>query len=550
MSLRALLPLCGFILCLLGPFSAGAEEARPNRGQTPESSAILHGKLALSLADAVKMGLENNLNVEVFRFQPLVAEQEEEIAWGSYDPELFSEFGYSATKTPNANILLGTTLSSNRSADGSGGFRGLVPWLSTQYELKLDGSRATTNNTISVLSPELRSNFSVSVTQPLLKDLVWNQAWTQVKTTRILSESARQDFRNAVMDTVAAIEAAYWELIAADERRRVNEKSLETAGALLDQTQIQYEVGVVAKVRITEAEAGLASRDFNMIVARNEYGTAQDVLIDLVLGRGLRAESTLEIEPTDRPEDYIVYEIDVPAAVERAFSLRPDLAAARKEIERQQIQLKFAKSQRLPRLDAIVSYGYEGLAGDQNSRFNRCRFDPDPACDPNEQVDSTNFGDTFDDYFTSDVADQFVARLQVSIPIPNTSARHGVSKAELDLRRARTRTRRLEQDIILDVRQKARNLESAQEGIGAAERRRVAAEEQLRAEEIRLEYGESTPFDVLLREEDLVEAESEKIRALQVYRTSTTELHRAQGTILQNQNIRIDAVSALRLDVR
>ncbi|MEE9607109.1 MAG: TolC family protein, partial [Myxococcota bacterium] len=127
-----------------------------------------------------------------------------------------------------------------------------------------------------------------------------------------------------------------------------------------------------------------------------------------------------------------------------------------------------------------------------------------------------------------------------------TAARHGVSRTHLELRRARTQKTRLEQSIILGVREAARNLESAQEGIEAAERARVAAEEQLRAERIRLEYGESTPFDVLLREEVFVDAESGKIAALQVYRTSVTDLARRQGTILRNRNISIDAVGQLR----
>ena len=51
---------------------------------------------------------------------------------------------------------------------------------------------------------------------------------------------------------------------------------------------------------------------------------------------------------------------------------------------------------------------------------------------------------------------------------------------------------------------------------------------------------------MLLREEDFVEAESEKIRALFVYRTSATDLDRAQGTILRNRNIKIDDVKPLR----
>ena len=74
----------------------------------------------------------------------------------------------------------------------------------------------------------------------------------------------------------------------------------------------------------------------------------------------------------------------------------------------------------------------------------------------------------------------------------------------------------------------------------------AAAAEQLRAEEIRLEYGESTPFDVLLRERDRAEAEGQKVNAYLGYRTSLTALDRQQGTILRNQNIAIDDVLTLR----
>jgi outer membrane protein TolC len=134
----------------------------------------------------------------------------------------------------------------------------------------------------------------------------------------------------------------------------------------------------------------------------------------------------------------------------------------------------------------------------------------------------------------------------LSIPFPNTTARANASKSEIELTRARTTLRRLEQQIIIEVRQAARNLEASQEAIVAARDARLAAAEQLRAEEIRLEYGESTPFDVLQREEDLVERERQEIDAFQAYRNSVTALDRAQGTILRNRNIEIADVAPLR----
>ncbi|MCP5044061.1 MAG: TolC family protein, partial [bacterium] len=123
---------------------------------------------------------------------------------------------------------------------------------------------------------------------------------------------------------------------------------------------------------------------------------------------------------------------------------------------------------------------------------------------------------------------------------------HSVSKARLELRRAKTRLTQLHQQIILDVRRDIRLLEAARKGIDASERQRIAAEEQLRAERIRLEHGESTPFDVLQKESELVEAEVAKIEALQLYRTSASDLDRVQGTILRTHNIVVGSVSGLR----
>jgi outer membrane protein TolC len=539
------------------PLSGAAEEHTPEaddanttepatRPDSPGDAPLLHGKLALTLEDAIKMGLENNLDVQVERYAPVIAGYDEEIAWGAYDPEIFSEFGYSDVQTPNANILFGTQSTVDRQTGGFGGLRGALPLLSTEYSAQFEGSRTTTNRSIQALSPEYDSGWSLSLTQPVLRDLIWNQPWTQVKTTRLLMESSHEDFRRAVMDTVSSIEDAYWALIANDEERRVAAKSLETAQALLDQTKTQFEVGVVSRVEVTEAEAGLSQREVNLIRAENQYRNQQDVLIDLVLGPGLRSASTLELAPTDQPEEYVPYEIDVPSAVERAFEHRPELDSAQKQIERQEIQLRFAKNQRLPELDGIFSFGESGLAGNKSGSFDPCRFSQDPACDPlDPALDPSQGGwsNTTDDY---DDNPTFTARARFSIPFPNTVARKNVSRTDVELRRARTLKRRLEQSIILEVRRAARNLEASQEAIDAARDAERAAQEQLRAERIRLEYGESTPFDVLQREEDLVDRENELIGAFQAYRTSVTALDRAQGTILSNRNIKIAEVSALR----
>ncbi len=539
---------------LLAPSAALAQDepARRPQGRAATGSLLL-GELTLSLEDAIAMGIENNLNVEIERHQPYIAAEQADGAWGSYDPELFADLTYASNDTPSAFSIANpdaTSALKERTIGGQSGLRGLVPKLGATYELNYSGNSLETDRGFQSLVPEYNTSVRLSASFPLMRDFLWSEPWFQVKSTRILSEEAYERFRQVLMDTVftvqagaitgtsTGIEAAYWNLVAAAEQLRVAEKSVETAEALLEQTQAQYEVGVVSRVEVVESEAGVAQREFDRITAENAYRRAQDVLIDLVLGPNLQATSRLEIRPSDSP-DPIPYDVDADRATGLAFELRPELVIARREIERREIQQKFARNQRLPTLDLVGNYGYAGLSGKGVPVVSGTTVIPAPDI-------SRRYSSADDDFFRDDGAKQWSAGAVLSFPLGNRRAVADANIAGLELRRARTQLRRAEQDVILEVRDAVRNLRTAQDGIEAAEARRRATEEQLRAERIRLENGESTPFDVLDREEDLVEAESQKIGALQVYRNSLAELDRAQGTILRNRNIVVDQARTLR----
>ena len=509
----------------------------------PPETPTLHGKLRLSLTEAVAMGVENNLDIEIQRFGPVLAAEDAAIAWSAYDPMGTGSISYFSQAEPPSNVLSGTDRTETFRGGGQLALQGLVPYLGASLGLTFDIDESRNTSPITSFRPTYNSSLGVSASIPLLKNLIWNEPWTLVKSSEIAHEASAELFRGSLMDVVQGIETAYWNLVATAEQARVARKSLETASSLLDQVKTQYEVGVVSKVEVVEAEAGVAAREVDVIRQENFYRSAQDRLIDAVLGPHLTANSRLEVEATDNPADYVAYEIDLETASEHAFSSRPELQAALKDIERFQVQLKFAKNQWLPEFNVEGGYSVSGLRGEGQPPT----FAVDPANPPPAPPDTGDgIGDSFSDWFTRRGGKEFTIAGVVRVPLGNVRGRHTLSKSRLELRRAQTQERRLRQQIILEVRNGARNLTSAQQGIVAAERRRLAAEEQLRAERIRLEYGESTPFEVLQRESDLVEAESQKIGALQLYRTSRVDLQRAQGTILQTHNIVVEEASALR----
>ncbi len=541
---------------MMNPTAPGAETDIMKQVE-PETPRV-----PLALRDAVEKGLQNGLALEVQRYGPYIANEVLASAWGAYDPELYSDYQYSSTDTPVASLLTFPNSSIlERDLTAEAGLRGILPFSGTSYGVTYGGRRVQTTDPLSLLSPEIRTSLVFTVTQPLLRNLIWNQPWTMVKTSQVGSRAAWDEFRRQLMDTVQAIENAYWFLVASEEQLRVANKSLDSAKALLDQTKTQYDVGVVSKVEVIQAEAGVASREVNVIRAKNAYLATQDQLIDLVYGAGLRPKLQFMVEPTDHPSGELKYEVNLDLAVEKAFSERPELAIAHDEVQRQEYLVQYAKSQRWPQLDVVGQYGYQGLTGQPSKDCTIPNFsgtfvpgkttgspcaDFIPLLPPGSVPNSANIMDANRDFFDGRSGLNWSAKGILSIPIGNNTAYHNLERSQLEFRRANAQTKRTEQDIILDVRNAVRNLESAYEGIEASERARIAASEQLRAERIRLEHGESTPFDVLLREEQLVSAERDKIEALRVYQNSATALDRAQGTILQSHSIVIEDVSTLR----
>jgi outer membrane protein TolC len=496
----------------------------------PGARIVMDGR-PLSIAEAVALSIRNNLDVEVERYAPLISQADRDGAWGAYDPTISADFAYDVIKAPNTFALDTTSGSRDRFQGGGIGVDQLIPYLGASLNLRFDSSSTATRSSVQSLDPRYDSSFFISGRIPLARNLIWNAPWTNVKISQVSYSRSGDVFKTRLMDNVQLTVDSYWNLVAARDQVGVAQKSLETARALLEQTKTQYEVGVVSRVEVVEAEAGVADREFELIRSANVFRNSQDLVIDTVLGRELSALTSFQFVPTEDPESYVTRPINVETSVREAFRERPELRVEDRFIEQGELDLRFAKNQRLPQLDLEVRYGFVGVSGDGNDNLNPVFGTPPP---------DSAYGDSTDDFFTSDGSDNYRVQGTFSIPFPNTAARKRVVMSELELRRSKTRRRRLEQTIILEVRAAARLLLASGQGIDAAERRRLAAAEQLRAERIRLEHGESTPFEVLQRESDLVEAESQKIAALQTYRSAEVGLERAQGTILGFHGVVVD----------
>ena len=493
----------------------------------------------VSLKQAVQFALENNLDLDVARTVPLVAHESVVQAQGAFDPIGFAEYSFNSQKDPSANSVQDvfgggnvTQIDSN-AWSYSAGIGGQLPFglnYSTTYNL----SRIDSDSGFFVLDPQNQATSRSEITLPLLRNLIYNEANVTVKRSRIAKQISQEDFRASLTEIILDVERAYWRLAAARANVRVAEKSLQTTQDLLEQTEVRHEVGVVSRVLVTQAEAGVADREFQLIVAKNLAGTSQDNLLNSIAAPDPLSYRTTRLIP-ENPA-YFEYESDEEVAMAKALRLRPELAAARRRLEDAEIQLAFARNQRLPQLDVTGSYAMSGIAGTQKTRPGT----PLPGGGTAPDLGFSRGWDRANSDFFSSPGNSWSIGARFEIPIGNRTRNHTVLQRDIELRRARSELKRTEQTVILDVRAAARDLNSAIEGLEAAERRRVAQEETLRAEQERLRLGDSTPFQVLEFDEDLADAERQVITALQTYRNAVVEIEQSQGTLPSARGISVE----------
>jgi len=527
--------------------NAPAENAPPRAARDDGSRTVLAEvqdiEDRLSLDEAIRLALSNNLDIEVARTDPAIAEQAIRQAKGAFDPMASAEYVFNRNEEPTANSLQTGDSQGSDGWDYGASVSGILPF-GLRYSTGTTVNRLETDQTIALLDRRFVSRWNSELTLPLMRDFLTNAPKVALRRSRMARDMSQEEFRSRLTTIVASVEDLYWDLAAKRAAVNVARKSLKTAEDLLEQTKVQEEVGVVSRVAVAQAEAGAAEREFNLIIAENAAAESRDALLDAILAPTAEVFADRDLIP-DAPK-FAEYPVDLNVAIKQALSNRPEVQMSQTVVEIAELETDLAENQAKPRLDLVAGYSTAGQAGrfapgrvdDEGFLLNPRSADPlnpdriGPAPDiPDSAVNS------FDDFLRASGEHSYSLGFRVEVPIGNQTGRGLAAQRSIEARRARTDARRLKQQIVREVRRAVRTLESARKSVRASERRRAAAEESLRAEQERLRLGDSTPFQVLEFDADLSEAEGSFIDALRAYENSITELERVQGTLLETRNI-------------
>jgi len=487
---------CFFILSLICIIFSYAEE----------------NKINLSLEECISLALESNSNIRIQRINQKIQDNLITIAQGRFDPSI--TFGPNISSVEEPSSTPGITGADVRSSNSQGFSLGITDPIVTggSYGLSFSTNRSKSNSTFQTFNPAYSSGLSFNITQPLLKGFGMPINKAPIKIAKNDKEISVLQLESELIRTVSEVENYYWELVFAIENLKVQQLSLKQAQDLLKKNIRFKEEGIANASDILQAQSAVASREADVIAAKDAVKDAEDRLKRVTNIIQDDSKWDISIVPLDEPS-FRNFDVKLKESIDIALENSPEYIQAKKELENINISLKVAKNQRLPNLDLEGSLELNGLG--------------DELDEPLSQVGKVDY-------------DTWRVGLFFRMPIGGRVASSELKKSQYEKERMLLAIKELEQQITADVRGAIRQLQTNRERVEATKSAEEFAKQALDVEEKKYELGLSNSFELLQFQANLANVSKNRLRAIIDYNKSIVSFYQIVGVTLDNLNIELE----------
>lgn len=568
----------------------------PELKNSPDLDQLVRdGKLYLSLKDAIRIALENNLDIAIARYNLPIADTDilrtkaggvfrgvnagvvqgtpgggvggfgtgapgagaggtsagaggagagasglvqstlgVGTAVQSYDPTIFGSVGaeHQATQLANQRNYGVPFLQLNTGQANFGFAQAFSTGASVTFEF--NNNRQTTNSPFFNLSPALSSMYRFTISQPLLSGFGFGPNLRYLRIAKNNKKISDIAFKDQVIATVTQIENIYWDLVNAYEQSQVNEQSLAFAQQSLDNAKKQLQLESIPAMDVMKAEAEVSKRDQDLTVARTSL-QLQELLMKNALTKSLDDPviEAVSVVPSDTLQSIQIAPLkeSVDDMIQQALRDRPELSESDVDLINRQISRKAARNALLPSLSLVAFYGGSGLAGPLNPGYNI------PGV-PNLSNVPTDFSGALANTFNNTAPDYYVG-LNLNIPIRNRVAKADQYRSELEYRQAELRREELRKQIRIEVRNAEYVVEQTAARVDAARKARDLAQKTFEITQKEHALGAGSTFQTMEAQRDLSLAELDLVTAMTVYEKARVEVDRATGATLEHNGIQI-----------
>ncbi len=475
------------------------------------ASAQYPETLELAMVDCIAMALRSNSEISIKRITPYIEDNNVLIQKSRFEPHFTFDGSVSESIEQDPDTLLDANVLKTRIGLFDFGYN---QKFTTGADLELDffNTRSTSNSPVFIPNPAYESEAQVTITQPLLKGggVAVNTADFRIAKNNKLKSV--QDFKTEVIRVLTNVKKAYYDFQYSREQYIVAQKSLNRVEDLHRINKEKYAKGLASDIDIIGSEAEVARIRQLLYEAEAIMKLAEDnlkLITNLVDDPALWNARIVLLEGLG----YEKRAVDLPEAIRTAFIYRPDYEAAKIDLRNRDIAIVVTTNGMLPTINLLASFGLNGL-------------------DAIYAKDLANVG--------GGKYNNWTVGFNVDVPLIGDENRGKYEKSKSEKEQALLAFQRLEQKIILDVRNVVRDIDINYRKLEASKISKESEDLNYTAQELRFTAGLVSTLDIVIYQERLARAEVSYIKSIIDYNVSLIELSRAQGTMLFDDNITLE----------
>lgn len=415
------------------------------------------GQNPFTLEESVKMAMERSLNLHTATLGVVGSEFRRKEAITNFLPLWTGQYAYIRYNTPST---IGTA-----SIPVSGGGSTTIPLMSRDVY-----------------------NFNTTLNQPLFTG-GFNLA--NYRAAKLGVDLSKENVETVKRDLVLQVRVGYFNILKAEKFLDVAKQTVRLFEAQLEVTKAFFEVGIVPKNDVLQAEVRLANARQALVRAENDVIAAKSAF-NILLRREIQAP--LEVV------DILAYKpvsMGFEESLGEALRQRPEIKTAQLIIDQAKENVKISKSGYFPTISLLGNYA---------------RISEEPILN----------GDMKNEKWTVQALATFTLWNW-----GNTSYKVGENKVKVA--QAEDSKKQLIESITLEVKNDYLSLIVAEKNIKVAETAIEQAEENLRMNEERYKYQVATQTDVLDAVVLLAQARVNYYSALSDFNVAKAQLERSMG---------------------
>ena len=548
-------------------------------------SLVQAGNLYLSAKDVIALVLENNLDIEIQRYGPLLTREVTRRALGG---GLLRTVGVGVSQGPTSVSLTGVSLNASggstaASAASAGGvltsLGPTVPSLDPQISVVAQAAHSTSvqSNTVLTgttaltidsrsfqavysqyndygtyaqltfaeshykynsfafnLNPYSSGDLDFQISQNLLQGFGRPVLGRYIRVSKNNEKVSDLQFKQQVITTVSAILNLYWDLVSFTEDVKARRDELATAQQLFDDNKKQVQIGTLAPIEVTRAEAQVYSSQQDLLISQTNLLQQETVLKNALSRNGVATPTLAEVHivPLDtvqvpekdelKPQEELVTE---------ALAKRIEIAQDQINIDSNNINLRAIRNGLKPTLQAFAELTNNGLSGQPN------------YIAPTEVAQvpylTGGQGNLLGQIFRRDFPN-YSAGLSLNIPLRNRAAQSDYLTTLLQQRQSELALQKAKNQVRVDVQNAIIGLRQARVRYESSVKARILQQQTLDADKKKYTLGASTVFQVVQDQQTLASAQSTEQQALANYSHARISFDQAMGTTLEVNDISIN----------